>query len=68
MAWGIQKGRRRPQAALSAGGRPQKAVSEVVSTQGVEGLCMASPGETLESPWIPLAIRACLVLNLSLGV
>jgi hypothetical protein len=27
--------------------------------QGLEGLGMADLGETLGSPWIPLAIRAC---------
>jgi hypothetical protein len=35
-----------------------KAVSGVARPQGVEGLRMAGPGETLGSPWIPLAIQA----------
>jgi hypothetical protein len=53
MAWGVQKGRSRPQ------GRPRnghKAISGVAHPQGVEGLGMAGPGETLRSPWLPLAI------------
>jgi hypothetical protein len=33
------------------------AVSGVVCQQGVEGYDMAVPGETLGSPWPPLAIR-----------
>jgi len=36
--WGVQGGRRRPQAAL----------------QGIEGSGMAGPGENVESPWPPL--------------
>jgi hypothetical protein len=35
-----------------------KAVLGVTRPQGVEGLGMAGWGETLGSPWIPLAIRA----------
>jgi hypothetical protein len=34
----------------------RKAVSWVACPQGVEGSGMAGPGETLESPWPPLAI------------
>ena len=30
----------------------------VARPQGVEGLGMAGPGETLGSPWIPLPVRA----------
>jgi hypothetical protein len=47
------------------GGHPRngrKAVSGVVHPQGVEGSGMAGLGETFGSPWIPLAIRACLKL------
>jgi hypothetical protein len=32
----------------------------VACPQGVEGLGMAGPGETLGSPWPPLAIGPCL--------
>jgi hypothetical protein len=35
-----------------------KVVLGVARPQGVERLGMAGPGETLGSPWIPLAIRA----------
>jgi hypothetical protein len=45
-AWGIQGGRRRSQ------------VVRVARPHGVEGLGMASPGETIGSTWISLAIRA----------
>jgi hypothetical protein len=34
-----------------------KAVSGVARLQDVEGQGMAGPGETLRSPWPPLAIR-----------
>jgi hypothetical protein len=47
-AWGIQGGRRWPQAVLG-----------VSLSQGVEGSGMAGTGETLGSLWIPLAIWAC---------
>jgi hypothetical protein len=46
-ARGVQKGRRRPQAARPAGRPPP---------QGVEGYGRAGPGETLRSPWPPIAI------------
>jgi hypothetical protein len=36
-----------------------KAVSGLARPQGVQGLGMAGPGETLGSPWIPLTIWAC---------
>jgi hypothetical protein len=36
-AWGVQKGRRRPQAACPAGKPPLKVVSGVARPQGVEG-------------------------------
>jgi hypothetical protein len=35
----------------------QKAVSEVARMQGVEGLGMVGPRDTLGSPWPPFAIR-----------
>jgi hypothetical protein len=62
-AWGIQGGRRRPQAARPTGEPPQngiKAVLGVARPQGIEGLGMAGLGETLGSPWILLHIRAWL--------
>jgi hypothetical protein len=54
---------------VADGGRPpglraghyrngRKAVSGVAWPQGIEGSGMAGPGETLGSPWIPLAIQA----------
>jgi hypothetical protein len=48
--------------ALRAGHPPDscKAVSGVARPQGIEGSSMAGPGETLGSPWPPLAIRPCL--------
>jgi hypothetical protein len=56
---GVEDGRRPP--ALWAGHRSNscKAVSGAVRPQGVEGLSMAGPCETLRSPWPPLAIRPC---------
>jgi hypothetical protein len=36
-----------------------KAVSGVARPQSIEWSGMAGPGETLRSPWIPLAIRSC---------
>jgi hypothetical protein len=53
---------RRLLGARAAGGSPlrgHKTVSGVARPQGVEELGMAGRGETLGSPWIPLAIRAC---------
>jgi hypothetical protein len=62
-AWGVQGGRRRPQAARPVGGQagrpPHMAVSGVAQPQGVEGSGMADPGETLGSPWPPHAICPC---------
>jgi hypothetical protein len=37
----------------------RKAVSGVARPQDIEGSGMAGLGETLGSPWIPLAVRAC---------
>jgi hypothetical protein len=37
----------------------RSAVWGVARLQGVCGLGMAVPGETLGSPWIPLPVRAC---------
>jgi hypothetical protein len=56
---GEEDGRRQP--ALLAGHHQNgcKAVSGVAHPQGVEGSSRAGPGETLGSPLIPLAIRAC---------
>jgi hypothetical protein len=51
---GVEDDRRPP--ALQVG---RKAVSGMDHLQGVEGSGMAGPGETLESPWIPFAVRAC---------
>jgi hypothetical protein len=50
-AWGVQEGRRRPKAACPASRPP--------CLQGVKGLGMAGPSETLESPWPPFAVRPC---------
>jgi hypothetical protein len=60
---GIQGGRRWPQATRPAGGPPPPTIRPygrlgVARPQGVEGLGMAGPGETLGSPWIPLPVRA----------
>jgi hypothetical protein len=60
MAWGIQGVEyvQRPPALRA--GRPRNGIKTtfgVACSQGVEGLGMAGPGETLESPWIPLTIR-----------
>jgi hypothetical protein len=49
MGWGVQGGGRRPQAACPARGRARP--------QGTVGSGMAGPGESLRSPWPPLAIR-----------
>jgi hypothetical protein len=56
MAWGVQKGRRRPEAACLAGGRAPKRLG------------MAGPGETLGSPWPPLPIRLWLKSSKDLTV
>jgi hypothetical protein len=61
MAWGFKRGTRRPRAARPASGNPRnghKAVLGVACPQGVEGSGRAGPGETLGSPWTPIAIRA----------
>jgi hypothetical protein len=52
-AWGVQRYRRRPQAAHSAGGPPPK------RPKGRVGGRRAGPGETLGNPWPPLPIRPC---------
>jgi hypothetical protein len=56
---GVDDGCRPP--ALQAGHprNSHEAVSGVAHLQGVEGLSMVGLGETLGSPWIPLARRAC---------
>jgi hypothetical protein len=51
--WGVQGGRRRPQVACREGwppGNGSKIVLGVVRPQGIEGLGMTGPGETLGSP------------------
>jgi hypothetical protein len=63
MSWGIQGGGR------TTAGHPlcrqpslngHKAVSGVaVCPHGIEGSGMAGPGESLGSPWPPLAIHSC---------
>jgi hypothetical protein len=55
---GVKDGSRLP--ALQAGHprKGRKTVLGVTRPQAVEGSGMASPGETLGSPWIPLALRA----------
>jgi hypothetical protein len=59
---GVSKGEEdaRRLTALQAGHPPngRKGVWGVARPQGVEGLGMARPGETLGRPWIPLPVRA----------
>jgi hypothetical protein len=57
-AWGIQGGRRGPQVARSVVGYPRNGRFGVACPQVIEGSGMVGPGETLESLWIPHAIRA----------
>jgi hypothetical protein len=54
----VEDGRRGK--AVSGVARRGKAVSGVARPQGVEGQFMAGPGETVGSPWPPLAILPCL--------
>jgi hypothetical protein len=57
-AWGVQVGRKWPQAILSAGGYPLngcKAVSGV--GHGISELGMAGLSDTLGCPWPPLALH-----------
>jgi hypothetical protein len=54
-AWGVQRG------------RCCKAVSGVAHLQEVKGSGMAGPGETLGSPWPPLAIRLWLQIIFKLS-
>jgi hypothetical protein len=59
---GVEDGRRL--LAWSAGHpwNGSNAISGVACPQGIDGLGMANPGETLGSPWPPLAIRPSLSL------
>jgi hypothetical protein len=50
MAWGVQEGIRQPQANRLAGWPPLMAVSGVACTQGIEGLGMVDPGDSLGTP------------------
>jgi hypothetical protein len=51
---GVEDGRRPPALRGVHPRNGHKAVSVVARPQGVEGLGMGGPGETLGSPWIPL--------------
>jgi hypothetical protein len=51
---GVEDGRKPP-----ALGKGRKAVSGVARLQGLEGLGIAGPSDTLGSPWPTLAIRQC---------
>jgi hypothetical protein len=62
---GIEDGRRLPALRVGHTQNGRKAVSGV-HRQGIEGSGMAGQGDTLGSPWIPLAIRACCLLIFSL--
>jgi hypothetical protein len=58
MAWDVQKSRGQTQVVPFAGGPPvndHKAVLGLACPQGVDGLGMAVLGETIRSPWPPLA-------------
>jgi hypothetical protein len=56
--WGVQKGRRQPQATRPAGGPPPGRFRCGPPTRR-RRVGMAGLGETLGSPWLPLAIRPC---------
>jgi hypothetical protein len=56
---GVEDGRSPPALRACHPRNGRKAVSGVACPQGVKVLSMAGPGETLESPWIPFAIRTC---------
>jgi hypothetical protein len=51
---GVSKG---VEVCLWTGDPSCKAVSRVACSQGVEGLGMAGPSDTLGSPWPPLSMR-----------
>jgi hypothetical protein len=53
----VEDGRRSPALRVGHPWNSHKAVSGVACPQGVEGSGMAGPGETLGSPWPPIAIR-----------
>jgi hypothetical protein len=54
---GVEDGHRPPPGERAT---PKTIVSGVARRQGIEGLGMVALGETLGSPWPPLAIRPCL--------
>jgi hypothetical protein len=51
MAWGVQS---------------DKAVSVMAHLRGIEGSGMVGPSDTSGSPWPPLAICPCRVIDLNL--
>jgi hypothetical protein len=55
----VEDGRRPPTLRVSHPRNCPKAVSGVARPQGVKGLGIAGPGETLGSLWIPLATWVC---------
>jgi hypothetical protein len=55
----VEDGRRPPALGANQPRNDCKAVFGMARPQGVEGSSMSGLGETLRSPWIPLAIRAC---------
>jgi hypothetical protein len=57
---GVEDGRRLPALQVGHPRNSHKAVSGVSRPQGIDWLGMAGLGETLGSPWIPLAIGAWL--------
>jgi hypothetical protein len=66
LAWGVQKGRRRPQAACPAGGHTRnsrEAILGMACLQGILGLGMIGPGETFGSPWPSHAKYSCPLLT-----
>jgi hypothetical protein len=54
-AWGVQRGRRQPQAGCLANGSPLKQPQGRFRSGSPAGRRKLSPGETLGSPWPPLA-------------
>jgi hypothetical protein len=55
---GVEDSRRSPTQRAGHPRNSHKAIAGVADLQGIEGSSMAGSGETLGSPWIPLAILA----------
>jgi hypothetical protein len=64
---GVEDSRRPP--ALQAGHsrNSHKAVSGVARPQGIEGLGMVGPGDTLGSPWIPLGLAIRVLFSIDMN-